>query len=152
MLQEWEESLIAVVQDSYLDSLSDIMSRYSMISDNRCGYKDDSEEVFRLNMLDSYNARRLKVLYLGVFQYYVDEINSGITRLENGIYPCLCVRYGDLSYVLQKSSSTVMCAKLDDGAVALIDEGRVINMSDVQDYYSKKNSTSNKQFRKRKNN
>lgn len=152
MLQEWEESLIAVVQDSYLDSLNDIMSRYSMISDNRCGYKDDSEEVFNLNKLDSYNARRLKILYLGVFQYYVDKINPGITRLENGIYPCLCVRYGDLFCVLQKSSSTVMCAKLDEEAVALIDEGRVINMSDVQKYYSEKNSGSSKQFRKRKGN
>ena len=152
MSQKWEESLIAIVQDSYLDNLSGIMNKYSMISDNRLGFSDDSEDVFHLNKLDSYNARQLKTLYLSVFQYYVDKVNPGISRIENGNYPCLCIRHRDLFYALEKNSSFTMCVKLNDEAVGLIDEKRIINMSDVQSYYSEKNSVPNKQFKKNKNN
>ena len=82
----------------------------------------------------------------------MDEINPDIPGIENSNFPCLCIRHRDLSYTLEKNSSSVMCVKLDDEAVSLIDERRIINMSDVQNYYSEKNSVSNKQFRKNKNN
>ncbi len=153
MSQEWEESLIAVVQDSYLDILNELMNKYSVVCDDRRGYRDDSEDVFHLNKLDSYNARRLKTLYLSVFEYYVNRVDPSISRIERGIYPCLCIKYGDLSYVLEKNPSTVVCIKLDDDAVNLIDNGRVINMKDVQEYYDSKDlASNNKQFKKKKNN
>ena len=142
------ESFVAVVQDSYLDSLSNIMSKYSMISDSSLGYMDNSNGVFQLDSFDSYNAGRLKTLYSSVFQYYVNKV----TGIENDNFPCLCIRYRDLYYALEKSSSFVMCIKLDNEAVSLINDNRIINMSDVQSYYGSQSSVTNKQFRKNKDN
>ena len=146
------ESFVAVVQDSYLDSLNNIMSKYSIISDSRLGYMDNSNDVFQLDSFDSYNAGCLGTLYSSVFQYYVDKVNPNSSEIGNDNFPCLCIRHRDLSYALEKNSSFVMCVKLDDEAVGLIDGNRIINMSDVQSYYGSQSSVTNKQFRKNKDN
>lgn len=151
MSKDWDESLIAVVQDDYLDNLVKLMKKYSVVNDDRYGYIDDSDSIFKLGNLDSYNAKRLRILYFAVFNYYVSVINTKMARINDSEYPCLCIEYKENHYALEKNHSTTTCVKLDSREMDLINKNKIIRMSDVKNYFDSKDNAKIKRLRNKSN-
>lgn len=151
MSKDWDESLVAVVQDDYLDNLVELMKKYSVINDEAYGYREDSDSIFKLGNLDSYNAKRLRILYFAVFNYYISAINTKMIRINNGEYPCLCIQYKDKHYALEKNHSITTCVKLDSREMDLINKDKIIRMSVVKNYFDDKDNAKIKILRNKKN-
>lgn len=143
MSREWEESLEAVVQDSYFKDLTSLMDKYIIVTDQRNGYEKEGNRVV-LSKLESYIARHIKTLYLGLVEYYINT-NNTIFRMKKGdVWPSFYIKYDDKVFRLEKENSTTVISSIDKKAYSSIDTDSIINIKDVQDYYHKLDCEQNK--------